>query len=250
MNSLYSKLVDYYPMDYWHTDSDQLDSALGYVELAMGAGTGVSVSTGPSGSAIAFDGTANSWFGGSLADDGPDFGDIDFSFGIWVFLTSTAADRIILAKEWSAAATKEYRLYYNQAADRFRWTVYKAGGVGVSIDADNLGAPATNRWYFIRAYHDAANDDMGIQVNLNAVDNGATGGAMQEGTADFEVSVWDSGSNAMIGRLTQLGYWQRLLEQQEHAYLYNNGRGRTWPLGFGRYDPLQHNRRLRRRRVS
>jgi hypothetical protein len=254
MNSLYSGLVDYYPCDQWHTDSDQIDSALGYVNLGMGAGTGVSIASGPSGPALSFDGSVDSWFGGGLADptlgNGIATGDITFTFNVWVYLDSTAADRAILAKEWTASASKEFRLYYINSASRFRWSVYKAGPVTVSVDANTLGAPATGQWYFIQVYHDADNDEIGIRVNLGAYDTQATAGAMQAGTADFEVSVWDSGSAAMVGRITQIGYWHRLLENQEHAWLYNYGRGRTWPLGYGRYAPLQHNRRLRRRRIA
>ena len=253
MNSLYSKLVAYIPCHHYDDTvgvRELVDLIGGHEVLApSGSSPGITISSGLGGRpALAWDGTENVGHN-TIADY--EMGDIDFTIACWAFL-SNAADRVMVAKSFNSAGDRDYELWYDNAAANFVFRVFTPTDVAVDVDDTGLGAATLNTWYFVRGFHDATNDLVGIQVNNLAVATAATGGALQAaGAAALEVATRNTGLLRWNGRLQEIQIWKdRLLTGQEHAYLYNNGQGRTFPYGDGRGMPLQHNRRLRRRRVA
>lgn len=158
-------------------------------------------------------------------------GNIDFTWFGWVQLVNKLADKYIIGK-WTtgAANTKEYLLYYHLAPDRFKFAVSDCSSFDEAV-ADTLGSPSTATWYFIVMWHDAANNEIGIQVNDGAEDTVAwtTGGCDTTTGVGFG-AFNDTGSGASGSAsiaLDETGFIKRLLTPTEKTYLYNAGTGET-----------------------
>lgn len=157
-------------------------------------------------------------------------GDISWTIAGWVYLTSKPAAMYIAIKYSAAAGNTDFYLYYDSAPDRFKFGVARAVDSAQIVTANTFGAPSTGTWYFLRGWHDAGNDTVNISVNNGAADSQATGGALQAaGTANLSFGGNPAGFY-LDGRMADWGIWKRLLSAQETAWLYNNGRGRTYPF--------------------
>lgn len=155
-------------------------------------------------------------------------GDIDFTVAGWVLLDNKVGFQGIAGK--GVTGQFEYRLYYNNSADRFIWVVYDLPGNAIaSVAANNLGAPSTGTWYFIVAWHDSVNNRIGIEVNNGLADTSPTIGIPGDGTAPFELGQVQN--ELLNGRLDEFGFWKRILTSQEKSDLYNGGNGNTLILG-------------------
>lgn len=181
-------------------------------------------------------------------------GDVSFTLCAWVYADSLGADRAIMSK-WGAAGTREFLLYYSNASTRFNFSISPNGTSIGPVEDTSLGAPATATWYFIQAWHDSVNDLIAISSNLNTpVTAGHAGGLFDSANA-FLVGASTPAAPALFwnGRICEAAYWKRVLTQQERAWLYNDGRGRTWPFD-GRYSPAMLGRdklgTVRRRRQT
>lgn len=136
----------------------------------------------------------------SIADNAAvSVGDIDFWLSAWVYLGNKSAFRGIAGKYVSASNNIEYLLYYDSGADRFSFIVDADGTAAgqVTVTANTLGAPTLNTWYLLTAYHDAANNVIGIAGNAGAADTQAHATGVFNGAAPFE-----------IGRHNTANYWQ------------------------------------------
>ena len=160
-------------------------------------------------------------------------GNIDFTWATWVYLYSTGKNlsRILVGKDNSVAGEREYYVKYQTGTDRFQTAVFKPTDSAAFVNADNLGSPAVETWYYIIAWHDAAGDTLNIQVNNGTVDSVGTGGSLQAGSdAVFMLGRREYGTatESMEGAMDETGYWKRLLTSTERTWLYNSGSGRAY----------------------
>ncbi len=151
-------------------------------------------------------------------------GNTDFSVACWVRLDSRSATRYIFAKWTGVPATSEYCIYFNPTSpDVFTWQV-SDGSSTQSVSASLGGQAVIGDWYFLRAYHDAANNLIGLSVNAGS-DNqavwstgvGDTTTSLFVGQSGLATSYWD-------GAIGSLGIWRRKLSTSETTALYNQGR--------------------------
>lgn len=168
-------------------------------------------------------------------------GDIDLTITGWMYIDSKTTARPMIMKG-SSSTTREYMVQFSDGTDRFRFVVYNSGGVVGIVPADALGSPSLATWYFIRGWHDALNNVVGIQVNALAENTAATTNTPQDSTAETRIGR-DEGANYMDGRLAMLTLHKRLLTTQEHTWLYNNGRGRLYPFDGRPFNPSHYNKR-------
>ena len=160
-------------------------------------------------------------------------GDIDFTVAAWVYLDSKPANNIQgVSKDSATAGAREYILAWDNGGDRFYFAVYRATDSAKIATANNLGAPALSTWYFLVGWHDATGDTVNIEANgSGAIDSTATTGALQAAsTAAFNIGARSNATQFWNGRICEVGFWKRILTQQERVWLYNNGLGRTWPF--------------------
>lgn len=161
-------------------------------------------------------------------------GDIDFTLQAWVRLESETADgySAIMGK-WGAAGGREYLLYYLNGVG-FSFSV-SSNGTNPTDLTSGFGTQTNGTWYLIHAWHDAANNQLGISVNAGTPT-----------TTSYSAGVFDSGSEFVIGRNTgggpggyfdglidEVGFWKRVLTSGERTQLYNGGSGLAYPLSTG-----------------
>ena len=155
-------------------------------------------------------------------------GDIDFTVAGWVQLESKPAGLMtIAAKSNNFAGPREWKLFWNNATDRFNFLVANAAGaaIGTAV-ANTLGAPALATWYYIIAWHDSVANTVNIQVNDGGVDSVGTAGVPADTVAWFIVGASQNPAGDFYdGPVDELAFWKRTLTAEEKTALYNDGDG-------------------------
>lgn len=156
-------------------------------------------------------------------------GDIDFSTSAWVYLDSKTGHRDIVTKWRSGTNQREYALIYQQTFDRFEFYVSSNGTAETAVTANNFGSPSTSTWYFIVAWHDATNNQLGISVNNGTADTSSYSSGVFDSTANFGIGGRDTSNiEYMDGRIDNVGFWKRTLSTEERTWMYEGGRGRGY----------------------
>ena len=151
-------------------------------------------------------------------------GNQDFTLAAWVYVSSTASDRVIASKD-SSAGFRGYSMHYSNSPDRFRFIVSNDGTATTALDADNLGAVSTGTWYYVVAWHDADADTINIQVDDGTADSTAhSTGVNNPSGIKFTVGGIHNAGN-YHGRIDEVGVWNRVLTSAERTELYNSGTG-------------------------
>lgn len=171
------------------------------------------VNTGSVGNAITMS-SASSQYAGCAANSALAFGDSDFTISAWPYLTSKANQCAIVSKYQSTGNKREYLLYFDQTADRFRFLVSTNGTAAGStiVSADNFGSPSLNTFYSVVATHNSVSNTLSIWVNTVGNQVTHTTGCTNAG-APFLVGALnpDSPTSFMNGRIDEVGIWSRAL---------------------------------------
>ncbi len=158
-----------------------------------------------------------------------DFGDQDFTIAGWVYIGggSKSNSMAILSKA-DSSTSRQFLLEYNKNVDRFRFNV-NAGSGWIGVNADNLGSPSVaDVWYYIVAWHDSVNNQIGIQVNNENSNTASHSTGMITTPSKLIVGTFiDVPGYAWNGAIDELGFWKRVLTSQEKSDLYNNRKGNT-----------------------
>ena len=154
---------------------------------------------------------------------------VSLAFSALVQLESKGANRTILSKYVAGAGNREYLLYFDNAADRFRFLVSNDGTATASLSANNLGSPSTATPYFVIAWHDATADTINIQINNGTTDSAAHSTNIHDSGTDFCIGAAAGGVSTFDGLISKVGVWRnRILTSDEKTYLYNSGSGRVF----------------------
>jgi hypothetical protein len=170
----------------------------------------------------------------SLADNADlSTGDIDFTIAAWVQLESKPGGNMSVVQK-TTNLSGEYFFFHEASSDRFKLEVYGAGGFGSvgAVTANNLGAPSLATWYFVVAWHDSANNEVGISVNAGTPDTAAHSAGVLDGAGAFELSGFTFGT-FWDGLIDEVGFWKRVLTADERTELYNGGDGLAYPFDGG-----------------
>lgn len=155
-------------------------------------------------------------------------GNINFTIAGWVYLTNNSANRMIVSK-WGGS--NEYELGYFSSSNRFGFQVEGPGPSGGGVLANNLGAPSLNTWYFVLAWHDATNDLIGIQVNHGTPNTTGFSAGVNDTSTAFAIGRRGNDNGGYLnGRIDEVGFWKRLLTDDEKDCLWNDGDGNTYPF--------------------
>lgn len=152
-------------------------------------------------------------------------GDIDFTVGGWIRLSSKAANAGMISK-FSYGTREDYVAYYSVTTDRLRFMVGNGTTSHQSLSADQLGSPSLDTWYFLVGWHDATANTINIQVNDGAVDSAST--TITLGASDLYLTFGNYGSGYLTGYLDTVALWKRVLTADERTWLYNSGAGRSY----------------------
>ena len=152
-------------------------------------------------------------------------GDIDFSIAVWVNIESTGIGSTIFAK-WIGSG-REWVLELDESVgNKFSLVVYSGASFG-SVTATTFGSVSTGTWYFVTAWHDSVNNQLGIAVNAGSADTAAWSNGVQDGTSDIYIAG-DITTTRWDGLIDELGFWKKVLTSGERTWLYNSGAGRSY----------------------
>lgn len=159
-----------------------------------------------------------------------DLGNTDYTLAAWVYLDTLPSYPTelypIFSRYNDPGGIAQYIVeVYN---GRFRFRLFDGGSTQVGIaTADNFGEPATGQWYFVAAWHDSINDEVGISVNAGTPDTAATTGSPTAISVPFIIGGRDGDTQTFDGRIDEAGIWSRVLTSDELSALYNGGAGWT-----------------------
>jgi hypothetical protein len=158
----------------------------------------------------------------------------DFSFAGWFKVDDQTADRTLLSKwdDTTASPQRQYRLYYDNASDRFKFDI--RGTATTTVTANSYGAVPASTWVFIYVEHDTTDDVIRIQVNNGYTDEAAHSTGISSSTASFRVgAIIDSGgsdADFMDGQVDSVSAYDRGLTRGERSLLYVGGTGIDYPF--------------------
>jgi lysophospholipase L1-like esterase len=160
-------------------------------------------------------------------------GHVDWTFTAWVKLASKPAAQMTIIGKRDAVAD-EYALAWINTVDRFSFSVWGAGGVGVGgVTANSFGAPAIGVWTFVVVSYSALNNMLYISVNAGPVDSAALTGTALASTAEFDIGriatsagirYWDGEFDDVCFAKSAAG-GGGVLNAAQIAALYNGGAG-------------------------
>jgi hypothetical protein len=159
-------------------------------------------------------------------------GDIDFSYGLWVFLNSDPGeDRYVFGRWGSSVGT--FRSCYLQWADAFNLLRLVVGDGSGQADVYSAETITPGTWYYVQCGHRATADQIWISINGNTQStptNHSTG--VLAGSARLNIGGLDTDNGDLTdkgwpGLVDQFGYWKRDI-YDDRATLYNGGAGLTY----------------------
>lgn len=157
-------------------------------------------------------------------------GDIDFTIEAWVNAETLSGDHQIVTKD-ARAGNIEYALKSEPSqSQQFRLYVSSDGGFGgfVGVVATNFGPPSTGTWYQVIAWHDAANNEIGIAVNAGTANTQAHSGGVLDANSPFRIGALGNDTEYWDGLIGPVRFWKRVLSSAERTELYNGGAGRDY----------------------
>jgi hypothetical protein len=161
-------------------------------------------------------------------------GDVDWTIGSWVYLTSTGFLGAAVSKRGDTSGSSEYFIFYFGTNDNlFHARVARPTDSEVDVAASNFGTPNAGTWYCLLVWHDATADTLNISVNNGTANSVATGGALQAASsALFEIGAQASGGQSTFwnGRIDNVNKWSRVLTAGERTRFFNSGVGCEHPF--------------------
>jgi len=221
---LNDSLISYWKMD--EASGDRSDSEPTGTGNTLTDFNTVGSAAGILGNAASFVAASSEFFAkGDNADLST--GDIDFTIALWVFITDKSANRVPACKWVEANGEREWLIRYEQASDRFLFHVSSNGTATSSVTASNFGSPSTSTWYLIIAWHDSANNELGISVNNGTANTASYSSGVFDSPTALHVGTTGGGAAYWQGRIDEMGFWKKVLSPTERTEFYNAGVGKT-----------------------
>ncbi len=172
---------------------------------------------------------ANSEYLSIVSNPSLQSGDVDLVIGGHFTLDTKAVDSTLISKWVTTGDKREYRLFFDQSEDRFRFEVSATGtSTVVNVDADTLGSPSVATKYFILAWHDKNTDTINIQVDDGTVDSVAHTTGMTALGGAFELGAEEAGTFPFDGNAVSVLVGKKILSAKEKTLLYNSGAGKPY----------------------
>lgn len=193
---------------------------------------GVAAAEGKVDRAIGFQTSTNSYLE-HASNATLQMGNISYSIAFWVYTGSLSggAKELVTKYKNAAPAVIEYYVRYHATTQRFLFAHGDGGLNEDTVEANDLGIPVDDTWYFIVATRDKVNGRINISVNRDLNDSApsaGTVGAVTSRALRIGASSDGAGLFQFNGRIDEVGLWKRLLTWEEVSFLYNDGLGRSF----------------------
>ena len=232
-NGLLNSLIAYWPLNEAAGANNALDlhtNGLALTQVSSpGADTGKVYAT-----ARTFDGSADYFTRNSEAL--LQTGDVDFTLAAWVYSTQNPGENVnqdICTKYFSSSIEYGLRKIKLSGITSFRFFVSATASASTNYDLVTTAEATTlNTWLFIAAWHDAANNLVGIQINSNTPTTASYSSGVYAGDSAFRMAYSAiGGSRYFPGRLGPVAMWKSaagaggVLSSAQRLALYNSGAG-------------------------
>ena len=157
---------------------------------------------------------------------------VSFAIAAWVNLESQTTDHTIVSKWHGGTNNREWVLHVGNTADRFQFLVSAAGSAtSGSVSADNFGAVGTGTWHFVVGWHDAVNDEIGIQVDGGTANTTAYASDVFDSGSTFRVGALGNNASYFDGLIDSVTWWHGgVPTAQDRLDMYNSGAGLEYPF--------------------
>ena len=142
-----------------------------------------------------------------------DTGDVDFTTSAWVYMETLTSTGVMLRDV-------EYALWYDADLNRFAMTVNDPACTQLTVLYGNTPV-VTDTWYFLAAWHDATDDELGIRINGNETIVPYDDGVCDSSTTGNVFKLGSSTFGTLDGRIDEAVFWKRTLTPAERSFLYH-----------------------------
>lgn len=149
-------------------------------------------------------------------------GDTNFTIGVWIKPESLPTCRIW--NKW-VGGVQEYTLYISGTS---LVAALSADGTTVNANPTIATGLSSGVWYFVVFYHDASNNLIGWSVNGAAYTTNAYAAGVADTAAAFELGRRADFGQYYDGLMDEAFFYRLVLTQDNVAWLYNAGAGRTY----------------------
>lgn len=163
-------------------------------------------------------------------------GNTDFTFATWVNLTvADAVPRGVLGT-WQPNPDSEFLLLKTDA-NKVIWIVSAAGNPNSGItNVISASALSTSVWHLLVCWHDAASDQIGLQIDNGVPVTAATSAGVATGSGTFRLARFWTNDGSQItrvwrGAIGPVALWKSaaggggVLTAAQRTALYNGGAG-------------------------
>jgi hypothetical protein len=145
----------------------------------------------------------------------------EFTFSVWVKLTTQLACSLVSKQKTSGGSAVDYQISYD-TTHGFYFGVGTATGFS---DVAQVGAPTSNgTWVHLVGWYDSGLAQSCLRLNDTTTFISTTSPALLQSVASFLVGSGDTVAfaNALVD---EIGFWKRKLNALEITALYNGGAG-------------------------
>ena len=153
-------------------------------------------------------------------------GNFDWTICGWFKVSDQSKAPAVILKGGGAQAQV---MVYAGEPNGLRLVVYKTASDYVDVYGTPGVVVPNNTWVFFRAWHAAAGNVVGLQINNGTERTSAWAkGVNPTGVQDLVLGSFGT-SNGSSRALSRFGYWKRLLTSDEVTTIYNSGSGVDYP---------------------
>lgn len=149
-------------------------------------------------------------------------GNIDFSLSAWVKVDAVSGTQTIVGKgNFASPNQTEYRLYIASTGE-LSLTIETGAATQTFSTTETLSA---DRWYFVAFWHDATNNIVGLSIDGRDVTASYSAGSF-DSSGPFTIGkAPNDTSDYLTGYICNVGFWKKVLTEDERKQLYNLGTG-------------------------
>jgi len=206
--ALIDNLVSYYKMD--ETSGIRYD-AVGSVNLSEIGGT-VGYIAGKNGNA------ANLTSDAVRLDGGNNHYYTDITISFWMNVTTVASCWYMGKYALPGLSAQSSWVFWSNEGLLYWLIAHSNSSAITQVEV----AHTTGAWVHYVASYNGTSKAMKMYKNYSTTDTNTCGGAMNNGTQNFQLNSYENHCNGAIG---EVGIWNRVLSDAEVESLYKNGRG-------------------------
>jgi hypothetical protein len=147
----------------------------------------------------------------------------DFTWSLWVKLTTNAAPQVIISKGTNTPGVLDYRILFDPA-NGFLFTVNDPN-VAANYAYNPGSVIATGVWTHILAWWDSSDSKCHIRFNDTTTYTAAAATTVVQSLSNLYFGQDSANLNSVDGLVDEVGFWKRKLTAGEITALYNGGAG-------------------------